>query len=207
MGLIPGPFGAYYAASKHAIEGYSKSLDHEVRPFGIRVSVIEPWATKTAIEANSPKGDRPVPAYAQTLARYRTAFDAAMAAGDTPEDVAATIVAAAQDRRAPGRATPLARRRVRRPLPGVSCRVALFDRSATQAIQHSLRENHDQHFPNLTAISTPPIASSPSVEPGFAYRELGPARRCAAGASEPLGRGAGQLRPAHRRRPVPPRIT
>jgi NAD(P)-dependent dehydrogenase (short-subunit alcohol dehydrogenase family) len=98
MGLIPGPFGAYYSASKHAIEGYSESLDHEVRMFGIRVAVIEPWATKTSIEANSPQGDRPVAAYAHTLARYRTAFDAAMAAGDTAEDVAATIVAAAQDR-------------------------------------------------------------------------------------------------------------
>lgn len=31
VGLIPGPFGAYYTASKHAIEGYSESLDHEVR--------------------------------------------------------------------------------------------------------------------------------------------------------------------------------
>lgn len=98
VGLIPGPFGAYYSASKHAIEGYSESLDHEVRPFGIRVAVIEPWATKTSIEANSPQGDRPVAAYAQMLAGYRTAFDAAMAAGDTAEDVAATIVAAAQDR-------------------------------------------------------------------------------------------------------------
>ncbi len=98
LGLIPGPFGAYYAASKHAIEGYSESLDHEVRGFGIRVAVIEPWATKTAIEANSPQGDRPIAAYAKTLARYRMAFHAAMADGDTPEDVAATIVAAAQDR-------------------------------------------------------------------------------------------------------------
>jgi NAD(P)-dependent dehydrogenase (short-subunit alcohol dehydrogenase family) len=97
MGLIPGPFGAYYAASKHAIEGYSESLDHEVRVFGIRVAVIEPWATKTSIEANSPQGDRPVAAYAQTLARYRAAFDAAMASGDTAEHVATTIVAAAQD--------------------------------------------------------------------------------------------------------------
>lgn len=98
VGLIPGPFGAYYAASKHAIEGYSESIDHEVRPFGIRVAVIEPWATKTSIEANSPQGDRPVTAYAQTIARYRTAFDAAMAAGDSAEDVASTIVAAARDR-------------------------------------------------------------------------------------------------------------
>ena len=98
LGLIPSPFGAYYAASKHALEGYSESLDHEVRPFGIRAAVIEPWATRTSIEANSPQGDRPVAAYATTLARYRAAFDAAMAAGDTPEDVAATIVVAAQDR-------------------------------------------------------------------------------------------------------------
>lgn len=98
LGLIPGPFGAYYSASKHAIEGYSESLDHEVRPFGIRVAVIEPWATKTAIEANSPQGDRPVAAYALTLAKYRAAFDLAMAGGDTAEDVAATILAAAQDR-------------------------------------------------------------------------------------------------------------
>ena len=98
LGLIPGPFGAYYAASKHAIEGYSESLDHEVRLFGIRVAVIEPWATKTSIEANSPQGDRPVAAYARTIARYRTAFDAAMVAGDTAEDVAATIAAAARDR-------------------------------------------------------------------------------------------------------------
>lgn len=45
--LIPGPFGAYCADSKHAIEGYAESLDHEVRPFCIRVAVIEPWATKT----------------------------------------------------------------------------------------------------------------------------------------------------------------
>jgi short-subunit dehydrogenase len=97
FGLIPGPFGAYYAATKHAIEGYSESLDHEVRPFGIRVSVVGPWATKTSIEANSPQGDRPVSAYAQALVRYRKAFDAAMAAGDSAGDVAATILGAAED--------------------------------------------------------------------------------------------------------------
>lgn len=99
MGLIPGPFGAHYTASKHAIEGYSESLDHEVRPFGIRVAVIEPWATKTSIEDNSPRGDRPVAAYGQTFARYQAAFAVAMANGDTAEAVAETIVAAAQARK------------------------------------------------------------------------------------------------------------
>ncbi len=98
LGLIPAPYSAIYSATKHAVEGYSESLDHEVRPFGIRVAVIEPWATKTSIDANSPQSDRPVAAYAKTLARYRTAFAAAMAAGDTAEDVAATVLAAAQDR-------------------------------------------------------------------------------------------------------------
>jgi short-subunit dehydrogenase len=31
VGLIPTPFMALYASTKHAIEGYSESLDHEVR--------------------------------------------------------------------------------------------------------------------------------------------------------------------------------
>src|SRR6185295_19425855 len=35
MGLIPAPFMALYAASKHAVEGYSESLDHEIRGSGI----------------------------------------------------------------------------------------------------------------------------------------------------------------------------
>jgi short-subunit dehydrogenase len=29
LGLLPTPFGALYSASKHALEGYSESLDHE----------------------------------------------------------------------------------------------------------------------------------------------------------------------------------
>ncbi len=31
LGLIPSPFNALYASTKHAIEGYSESLDHELR--------------------------------------------------------------------------------------------------------------------------------------------------------------------------------
>jgi NAD(P)-dependent dehydrogenase (short-subunit alcohol dehydrogenase family) len=47
VGFLPAPYTGIYAASKHALEGYSESLDHEVRQFGIRVSVIEPGFTRT----------------------------------------------------------------------------------------------------------------------------------------------------------------
>ncbi len=42
LGFLPRPYNALYAATKHAIEGYSESLDHELRTRGIRILVIEP---------------------------------------------------------------------------------------------------------------------------------------------------------------------
>src|SRR4051794_2941819 len=63
VGLIPVPFMALYASSKHALEGYSESLDHEVREHGVRVLLIEPGFTKTAFDANP--ADEPLPLYAQ----------------------------------------------------------------------------------------------------------------------------------------------
>src|SRR5262249_61422314 len=36
LGVIPGPCLGIYTATKHAIEGYTETLDHEVRRFGIR---------------------------------------------------------------------------------------------------------------------------------------------------------------------------
>src|SRR5215216_5641578 len=53
LGLVPAPFGALYAATKHAIEGYSESLDHEVREHGVRVLLVEPGYTNTAFDANA----------------------------------------------------------------------------------------------------------------------------------------------------------
>src|SRR3954469_1756415 len=35
VGLIPVPYMALYASSKHALEGYSESVDHEVREHGV----------------------------------------------------------------------------------------------------------------------------------------------------------------------------
>ena len=97
LGLIPGPFMAVYAASKHAVEGYSESLDHEVREHGVRALLVEPGYTKTGFDANVMQPDTPLPVYAE----QRHLFEARMAAhgkdGDEPATVAKVIVAAATD--------------------------------------------------------------------------------------------------------------
>lgn len=48
-GLIGFPGLSPYAASKHALEGYSESLRLEVKPFGIDVALIEPGSFSTNI--------------------------------------------------------------------------------------------------------------------------------------------------------------
>jgi len=53
MGLISLPGGAYYAASKHALEGYFRALRFELNEFNIKVSMVEPVGFKTNIISNS----------------------------------------------------------------------------------------------------------------------------------------------------------
>jgi short-subunit dehydrogenase len=46
-GLLSLPFNSAYAASKFAMEGYFEAMRHEVRPFGVYVSLVEPQGVKT----------------------------------------------------------------------------------------------------------------------------------------------------------------
>lgn len=46
-GLIGFPGSGYYAASKHAVEGFSDSLSAEVSPLGIAVTCVEPEPFRT----------------------------------------------------------------------------------------------------------------------------------------------------------------
>ena len=68
LGFLPMPYGALYAATKHAVEGYSESLDHELRTRGIRVSVIEPAYTRTQFDANFVEPDAKLEEYREIRA-------------------------------------------------------------------------------------------------------------------------------------------
>jgi len=95
LGLIPSPYSAHYAATKHALEGYSESLDHELRAFNIRVSLIEPGYTRSVFDQNALEADSTLPEYEQARAGMRALLDEVMPAGDPPELVAQTVLLAA----------------------------------------------------------------------------------------------------------------
>jgi NAD(P)-dependent dehydrogenase (short-subunit alcohol dehydrogenase family) len=95
LGLIPAPFNAFYASTKHAVEGYTESLDHEVRKFGIRAVLVEPGVTRTAFEENLTRADQPIPAYASERSRSEALMREWVEKGDAPEIVANMVVKAA----------------------------------------------------------------------------------------------------------------
>jgi len=95
LGFLPMPYGALYAATKHAIEGYSESLDHELRTRGIRVSVIEPAYTKTQFDANFVEPDSKLDEYREARAALGERVEEVMAVGDEPGVVADVVLEAA----------------------------------------------------------------------------------------------------------------
>ena len=97
FGLIPALYLAAYAASKHAVEGYSESVDHEVREHGVRVLVVEPGGTRTRFETNSTRPGTPLPVYDKQRHIAGQVMAASVHDGDAPATVAQAIVAAATD--------------------------------------------------------------------------------------------------------------
>ena len=94
MGLIPAPFMALYAASKHAVEGYSESLDHEIRGSGVRVVLVEPAYTRTSFEGNVYQADQQLDVYRSARANAEGVLRDGMKTADTPELVASAVVKA-----------------------------------------------------------------------------------------------------------------
>ncbi len=96
-GLVPQPHMAVYVASKHALEGYSESVDHEVREYSVRVVLVEPGPTSTPFDAAMVRPDVLIPAYAQQRETFAEVMADSIKDGDDPDTVAKVIVAAVTD--------------------------------------------------------------------------------------------------------------
>ena len=96
LGFLPMPYGALYAATKHAVEGYSESLDHELRTRGIRVSVIEPAYTRTQFDANFVEPDAKLEEYRAIRASLDATLKKVMTTADPPGVVADAVLKAAR---------------------------------------------------------------------------------------------------------------
>ncbi|MER6948466.1 oxidoreductase [Nonomuraea sp. NPDC000554] len=57
-GEIALPLGAWYYASKHALEAYSDTLRQEVKRFGVNVVIIQPGIVKTEFDSGTTQGLR-----------------------------------------------------------------------------------------------------------------------------------------------------
>jgi NAD(P)-dependent dehydrogenase (short-subunit alcohol dehydrogenase family) len=112
LGFLPMPYMALYSATKHAVAGYSESLDHELRTMGIRVCVVEPAYINTPFDANLMKPDVPLDVYRGVRAGVERRVKEVLVGADGPEVVARVVLKAAQAaspriRYAPGLASRL----------------------------------------------------------------------------------------------------
>jgi len=91
LGFLPAPYMGVYAASKHAVEGYTETLDHEIRRFGVRALLVEPAYTKTKIKGNSKFAKGALEVYADERKRLTDAVQQNIEHGDDPRIVAEAV--------------------------------------------------------------------------------------------------------------------
>lgn len=94
------PMMSMYCAAKHALEGWSESLRHELADQGVQVALVEPGGFRTRFAANMDWGalpSTPESDEAKQLARYR-AMQARLLArpGNNPATVVDAIVRLAE---------------------------------------------------------------------------------------------------------------
>src|SRR5215831_9940094 len=91
-GLSAIPFLGIYSASKFALEGYTEALRHEVKPFGIHVSLTEAGFLKTPMMNHRQLGTSRIAEYDQWRQRALDAIRRHEEKGPGPEAVAETLL-------------------------------------------------------------------------------------------------------------------
>jgi len=139
-GKIYTPLGAWYHATKHALEGWSDCLRIELAPFGIRVVIVEPGAIATEFgdvmldPMLKRSGSGPYQVIAQAMARA-TRDSYQKKGGASPPSVVADVIAKAI--RAPRPKTRYVVGKLARPLMFI--RKYLGDRVFDMAVMSQVR--------------------------------------------------------------------
>jgi NAD(P)-dependent dehydrogenase (short-subunit alcohol dehydrogenase family) len=74
-GLVTGPLGGAYSASKHALEAVSEALHYEVGHFGVRVALVEPGYFETGFQGKEPRFGLDAPPYDELDQQWAVAFE------------------------------------------------------------------------------------------------------------------------------------
>ncbi|MCY3661601.1 MAG: oxidoreductase [bacterium] len=139
VGRIYTPMGAWYIATKHALEGWSDCLRYETAPFGIQVALVQPgsihteFASLTANQLNEFPDDSPYRAHIDML-RKRVTDPGATDRPVGAQEVAEVYVEAATARRPRRRYVTGARAR-----PWMFTRKWLGDRAFEYVLHRSVR--------------------------------------------------------------------
>ena len=96
-GRLTFPLYSVYHSTKWAVDGFSESLQFELKPLNIRVRIVEPGAIKTDFYDRSAtfRHDESITEYNDYVHRAQKSMTAAGAKGAPPEKVAAAIYKAA----------------------------------------------------------------------------------------------------------------
>jgi NAD(P)-dependent dehydrogenase (short-subunit alcohol dehydrogenase family) len=92
-GLFGLPFQSFYSASKFAMEGWTESLRFEVKPFGIRVVLVEPGDVKTGFTGSRGRcaAANPTSAYAERFSKCMSIVEKEEQHGVPPETIARLV--------------------------------------------------------------------------------------------------------------------
>jgi len=90
LGVVTMPYLSLYSSSKFALEGMIEGLYDELRPFNIKVSLVEPTFFRTKFDAQPPA--TPLAAYESARQSMMRFVRAEVEQGPDPEQVARRIV-------------------------------------------------------------------------------------------------------------------
>jgi short-subunit dehydrogenase len=93
-GFLPKPFEAFYSASKHALQGYCESLDHEIRGQGVRSILIEPGFVKTNLANNTQRTIGKLEQYRILSKNALSLLERDIQKGISPGEIAEVVLAA-----------------------------------------------------------------------------------------------------------------